>query len=326
MKKYEIYIIIVILFIISIVLAHFLGNNEDYIKAGKLYISEIVASNSYTHKNEDEEYFDYIELYNGNNYDINLEGYYLSDSLVDIKKWRFPSVTIKEHEYMIIYASGLDKCDRNCHTNFKMNAEGETITLTEPKGNIISRVTYPKLNADTSYSYVDRKYRVTIPSPGYLNNHDIIDKKDFNKYQIVINEYMSHNKGISYASNGSYYDFIELYNKSSNDLNLKGLCLTDDDNLNKFTFPDVTIKANDYLVVYLTGGEEVEDSVYANFKLSDTDKKITLSMDGKVIDEVEVYQLPTNVSYGRKDDKWLYFMTPTPGRINDTYGIEKWGE
>ena len=29
------------------------------------------------------------------------------------------------------------------------------------------------------------------------------------------------------------------------------------------------------------------------------------------------------MSYGLKDDKWLYFYTPTPGKENNTHGVER---
>ena len=104
------YILIISLFIIAIVLVILFGNNHDYIKMGKLYISEIVPSNSYTIKDNNGEYSDYIEIYNGYN-DMSLEGFKLSDSEYDTKKWVFPDITIKKDEYLIIYASGKNDCD-----------------------------------------------------------------------------------------------------------------------------------------------------------------------------------------------------------------------
>ena len=69
--------------------------------------------------------------------------------------------------------------------------------------------------------------------------------------------------------------------------------------------------------------KEIEDAISANFKLSDNDKKLILSSNGKIIDEVDVVKLEKNMSYGRKDDKWLYFYSPTPGKENITHGREK---
>ncbi len=319
------YIMIGILFIIAILLVYLFGRQTDYIKTGKLYINEIMASNSYTIKDDNGNYSDYIELYNGYNYDINLEGYYLTDSIVDMNKWQFPSITIKEHEYLIIYASALNKCDSSCHTNFKLNSEGETISLIDKTGNIISKVTYPKLNNDVSYSLVKREYKITKPTPGKENTSDEIKEVDTSNYKITINEYLSHNKGISNASDGGYYDFVELYN-SGDDVNLSGLSLSDDSkNLNKFILPEKLLKSQEYIVIYLTGGEKV-DGIYANFKLSDNDDKIILSSNGKIIDEVKVVKLDKNMSYGKIEDKWVYFLTPTPGYYNNTHYIERWGE
>lgn len=319
-------LIIIVLFLIGGILVYFFAGRNNYIKTGKLYISEIMASNSYTVKTINGDYPDYIELYNGYDYDINLAGYYLSDSIVETKKWTFPDITIKAHEYMLVFASKEDNCINECHTNFKLNSEGETVTLLDKTGNIISRVTYPKLLNDTSYSFTGRDYFETLPTPLKENSKEKLQKLDIKDYKITINEYLTHNKGSSYTSDGGYYDFVELYNDGDKDISLKGLSLSDDeDNLNKFMLPDVIIKKKDYLVIYLTDGKEI-DGVYANFRLSDNDKKIILSLDKEIIDEVDIVKLESNISYGKKNGQWLYFMTPTPGIENNTYGVESFGE
>lgn len=320
MKKYG---LIIILFLLASFLVYCFNNNHDYIKTGNLYISEIVASNSYTYKNKDNEYADYIEIYNGNNYDVDLEGYRLTDKLVDANKWVFPQVTIKAQEYLLVYADKKNNCDDECHTNFKLKKSGETLSLIDNTGNIISRVTYPELATDMAYSFVNKKYLVTIPSP-LKENQDIKISTDIKKYSLKINEYMTHNKSSVHASNGGYYDFVELYNDGDEDINLKGLALSDDsDTLNKFILPDKVLKAHEYVVIYLTGKEEVENAIYANFKLSDKDTKLLLSLNGKIIDAIDLVILPNNVSYGRKDDEWLYFMSPTPGYENNTHGMKE---
>ena len=132
-------LIIIPIFVLTIVLVMLIPNN-DYIKTGKLYVSEIMASNNYTIKDDDGDYSDYIEIYNGYKNSINLSNYHLSDDEYDTKKWTFPDITIKSNEYIIVYASGKNKCDletRICHTNFKLSKSGEIITLTDSNGNII---------------------------------------------------------------------------------------------------------------------------------------------------------------------------------------------
>ena len=325
MKKYG---LIILLFIIAIVLVFIFDKPQNFIKTGNLYISEIVASNSYTYKDEDGEYSDYIELYNDNDFSIDLNGYYLTDNLYDIKKWAIGDINIDAHEYLIIFASGKKRCDDKlmCHTNYKLKSSGETITLIDNTGNIISRVTYPEMENDISYSYSKKSYILTKPTPKEKNSEEEIKKIDINKYQLKINEYMSHNKGSSYAKDGGYYDFIEIYNEGE-EVNLLGLSLTDDEkDLNKFLLPEVILKKNDYLVIYLNDGITVEDVISANFKLSDNDKKLILSGSGRIIDQVDVVPLPKNVSYGLVDNRWYYFLTPTPGKKNNTKYVERIGE
>ena len=163
-------ITICVLFLIVILLVTFLPNlSNEYVKSGKLYISEIVSSNS-SYLDDNNLSSDYIEIYNGYNYDINLYGYYLSDSEYKTNKWMIPNITIKSHEYLVIYASGLDTCNKSCHTNFKLSSKGEIVTLTDDSGNIISKVKYPSMDTDTSYSYVKGKYIITKPSPNAKNN------------------------------------------------------------------------------------------------------------------------------------------------------------
>ena len=320
------YILVLILFIVASVLVIFFYHDDEFIKTGSLYISEIVASNSYTYQDEDSEYSDYIELYNGYDYDINLSGYRLSDSEFEPKKWIFPDITIKSKDYLIVFASGKNKCIENCHTNFKLKKDGEKLLLIDATGNIINKVIYPKLDNDISYSFNGKKYIVTEPSPLEVNNQKEIKTIDIKDYNLSFNEYMSHNKGSVYVDDGGYYDWVEIYNNSELDLNLEGLYLSDDSkNLNKYKIPNVIIKGYDYLVIYLTGGTKVENKICANFKLSDKDEKLIISGNGKIIDEVNIVSLDKNVSYGKKDNEWLYFLTPTPGKENNTSGVKQLG-
>ena len=316
--------VIILLFIISGLLSYFFFENGDFIKRGKLYINEIVASNNYTYPTKNGEYYDYIELYNGNDYPIDLTDYRLGDSIAEINKWHFPNITIDAKEYLIVYASKKNICEEkdDCHTNFKLSSTGENLLLTDNNGNIISRVRYPSLSNDTSFSYVKNKYQVTLPTPKKENTEKAIKDEIIQSGSIIINEYMSHNKSSVYTNNGGYYDWVELYNTTDKDIDLFGVSLSDDEkDLTKFRFPKTSLKAKEYLVIYLTGGVNIDNLICANFKLSDNDKKIILSSNNKIIDSVNVIPLKENVSYGKKDDKWVYFYTPTPGSENTTSGI-----
>lgn len=322
-------ILVICLFIIVSVLVFFIPNNGDYIKTGKLYISEIVSSNNITIKDNMNESSDYIEIYNGYDYDINLEGYYLSDSEFDIKKWILPDVKIKSKEYLVIYASSLDTCDlsnRICHTNFNLSSQGEIVTLSDNNGNIISKVKYPKMDLDISYSYYDRKYILTTPTPYKKNSSNKYSSKDKIKYNIKITEYMTHNNRSHYDIYGNYYDWIEIYNEGE-DVSLKNMYVSDDkSSLLKYKLPDITIKKGEYKVIYFNKDtEDYKDGIYVNFGLSDNDKNIVLSSSKEIVDIVDVVVLKDDMSYGLKEGKWQYFLSSTPGRENTTQGFDSLG-
>ena len=310
-------ITIIILFTIIILIVNLApGINGDYIKTSKLYISEIMASNSYTIQDEDGDYSDYIEIYNGYNHQINLEGYYLSDDEFETNKWMFPNIVIEPKEYLLIFASSKNK---EHHTNFKLNSEGETVTLSDNTGNIISKISYKNMQNDISYGYIKGKYIYTYNPTPKEKNSNIKLKQNTKDYNIKINEYMTSNKRAHYSPDGYYYDWIELYNDSNNQVDINNLYLTDDEKtLNKYKLPNIIMKKKEYIVIYL-GGESktINNSIYANFKLS-KDEDIILSDGEKIIDKVKVVELNDDISYGKKEDHWYYFTSPTPGKENNT--------
>ena len=324
-------IIIICLFItILILLILFPSISSNYKKGGKLYINEILASNSSFEDNEGD-YSDYIEIYNGYNNEINLNGYHLSDNEYKTDKWTFPEIIIGPKEYLIIYASGKDTCDiksKVCHTNFKLSSKGETITLSDKADNIISKFSFDEQYKDISYGYKNGRYiYFETPTPGEPNesNEYVIPK--VKNYKLEITEYMTKNKRSNYDKYGNYYDWIEIYNPTDSKYTLDNLYVTDNEkNLRKFKIPSTVIESHGYLIVYFAGDKtNYEDGIYADFKLSSDDKYIIITNGEKVIDKVELVELVDNISYGKVENKWKYFSTPTPGYSNTTAGFTEIG-
>ena len=324
MKKQVILIIIIFMIVIGIVIL--IPNTESsYIKKGKLYITSILTKNDTLKEDNNGEYSDYIELYNGYSYEINLKDYHLSDNEYNTNKWTFPDITINSKEHLIIYATGLDTCNlesRVCHTNFKLNSTGETLTLTDPYGNIINKFSYPIQYSDILYGYTKGKY-------DYLDKSKVkkISNLKTKNYDLEITEYMTHNKRILYDNYGNYYDWIEIHNKSNNDYTLEGLYLTDDaTNLKKYLIPKTELKKDAYLIIYMAGKSvNYENGIYADFSLSDDDEAIIITNGEKIIDKVEITTLLDNLSYGKTKDGWKYFVTPTPGYANTAAGFDTLG-
>lgn len=68
---------------------------------------------------------------------------------------------------------------------------------------------------------------------------------------VIINEVSTNNFSTLPDNDGDFPDWIELYNTTAAPINLLNYKLSDDAaNLNKWTFPSVTIPANGYLTVY----------------------------------------------------------------------------
>ena len=225
-------IAIIILFIVLIIFMLIVPSMNTDINVGKLIINEVMLVNNSTIMDKFGNYSDYIELYNGNDYDINLYGYYLTDSMKDTKKWIFPDVTIKEGDYLIIYASGKDTFeDGELHTNFKLDTKGETVALSNSSAKVISKVYVKETYKDTSYGYNGQEYVYYYNgSPGRENSseysHDPIYEIK-NDYKLRITEYMTNNKNALKAYDNKFYSMIEIHNEDDKDINLQGFYLSD---------------------------------------------------------------------------------------------------
>ncbi len=96
-------------------------------------INEILAENQTGLLDEDKDPEDWIELYNGGEQPVNLEGWSLSVDREDEGQWVFPSVNLPARGYLLVWASGKDRSGpplyRSLHTNFKLNPNGDTLRL-----------------------------------------------------------------------------------------------------------------------------------------------------------------------------------------------------
>jgi len=122
------------------------------IRAQGLVINEIMSANASTITDEDGDYSDWIELYNGTNDAINLAGYTLSDKLSQPAKWTFTDYSLAPNSYLIVFTSGKDRQGLPYfHTNFSIKDEGEDVLLSNPQGEIICHYNPVPLSDDNSY-------------------------------------------------------------------------------------------------------------------------------------------------------------------------------
>ena len=131
-----------------------------------------MASNGMSLADADGDFEDWIELYNGGQETINLEGYFLSDDEDEPLKWQFPSVNLAPGEHLLIWASGKDRTQGELHTNFRISIDGEPIILTAPNGRtVVDRIEATYIPRDMSYGRLDGELvYFLIPSPGEAND------------------------------------------------------------------------------------------------------------------------------------------------------------
>ena len=314
---------ILFLFFVLALLMIVVPNMNTDINTGKLIINEIMLVNNSTIQDKYGKYSDYIELYNGNDYDVDLYGYYLTDSMKETRKWMFPDVTIKAHDYLVIFASGKNNIEDELHTNFKLDSKGETIALSDDSAKVISKVYVKETLKDTSYGYNGKKYVYYYNgTPGKENTGDYSEEAIYeinDDYKIMITEYMTNNLSYKVSKDQKFYSLIEIYNDEDEDINLKGFYLSDkEDTITKYTFPDVTIKKKDYLVIYASGLNVYEnEEIHTNFKLNNNDGIIVLSSPNKgILSKVKIEKLSENESFGLYKDKWHIYTIPSFGKEN----------
>jgi hypothetical protein len=138
---------------------------------------------------------------------------------------------------------------------------------------------------------------------------------------VVINEIVTLNNNIIEDDFGEHSDWVELFNKSDIGINLGSWYLSDDEsNTLKWIFPDTTIEAHGFILIFCSGRDTLTDFLHSNFKLKVSGDPLFLSdQNGNLVDAYFSISLESNVSYGRIIDggeEFEYFYRTSPGITN----------
>ncbi len=119
-------------------------------KANGILINEFLTSNASANlDSEFGNYSDWIELYNSENYSINISGFYLTDDLDNSTKWKIPDNTIIEaNGFLLFWADGENTGN---HTNFKLNSDNGEIGIFNNNALFINEVSYDSQLTDISW-------------------------------------------------------------------------------------------------------------------------------------------------------------------------------
>ncbi|PKP17210.1 MAG: hypothetical protein CVU07_04620, partial [Bacteroidetes bacterium HGW-Bacteroidetes-23] len=143
---------------------------------------------------------------------------------------------------------------------------------------------------------------------------------------IVINEIITSNSTVNTDDDGSYEDWVELYNNGTESINLLGYGLSDNDNLFKWVFPNYSIQPGEHLLIWCSNKNRTNPDfpLHTNFAISAGGETISLTFpDGTIADQVPAIVIPQNFSYGRApsgSSTFLIFQEPTPGTFNPSEG------
>ena len=135
-------------------------------------INEFMASNDSTLVDEDGQYSDWIELYNNGNSAVDVSNWYLTDDQTDLKQWQFPATSIAAGDYLVVFASGMNRVGSGSplHTNFKLSSGGEYLALVLADGLTLADSYSPQYPQQfTDISFGGAQY-FNEPTPGRQNN------------------------------------------------------------------------------------------------------------------------------------------------------------
>jgi len=123
--------------------------------------------------------------------------------------------------------------------------------------------------------------------------------------QVAISEFMAVNDTALQDEDGDSSDWIELYNSAPTNVNIGGWTLTDRSNdLARWSFPDTTLPAGGYLVVFASGKDRAVSGseLHTNFKLGGGGEYLSLvRADGHTIEHEYAPAYPeqyADISYG----------------------------
>ena len=126
----------------------------------------------------------------------------------------------------------------------------------------------------------------------------------------MITELMASNDGLLQLADGTAPDWVEIHNSAAVPIDLEGYRLTDDPTGRGWSFPSVTLEPDQYLVVYASGKDVVDqaDNLHTNFRLSAQGEYLALVSpdeirndvltDGQVVSEYHFPEQVPDVSYG----------------------------
>jgi hypothetical protein len=160
---------------------------------------------------------------------------------------------------------------------------------------------------------------IAVPIFFSINRFEEVFNRENEVGKILITEISSGDADVYTDADGSYPDWIEIYNPSNVSVNLKGYYISDNvQNKQKFELPDKVLNSGEYLLIFASGKNKItQDEIHTNFKIDSAGEEIYLVEQTTEIQKVEVPKMPPQFSYGIDEEgEWLYLKPVTPKEKN----------
>lgn len=281
----------------------------------KLFVNEIMSAPA----GDD---VDFIELYNDEDRDVDISGFILQDDKGEAEQFVVPSGTVIPSKGFLVYEQ-VSPGEGDSFT-FGLSSKGDKVVFLEADGKLIDKVETPSFGSDKGSAYARigdggaQWQVVSQPTKGASNVAEATIPLLGN---LVINEVYT----FSDQSSVDDLDYIELYNKSNQTLDLSGLRLWESGGREEaWTFPQGKTIAPQGLLVIECDKEGFHNDA-ANFPAWGLSKGpdeyiVIATADMIVIDSVACPSLKQHESYGRRSNgagEWQIFAQYTRNADNE---------
>ena len=293
-------------------------------------ISEIMSANN-RFPNASGELADWIELHNFGTEAADLSGWGLSDRR-DAVSYLFPTgSTIPANGYIVVYCSG--QSGTSAEARFGIRSDGgESICLWKPNTAVpCEEVLTPSLFRGESYALNDDgRWSVhSAPTPGFSNDEAGLEEMNASvgsaDSAVIISEVMAANDSTVRDRDGSFSDWIELYNSGTETADLSGWFLSDSrEEPLRWKIPSLRLAPGEYRLIFCSGKNRSGSELHTDFSLArDSGELILFTPTG--------IEAASFVYSGLEADQSACFAVPepsvgfmpTPGYPNTPEGYEE---
>ena len=310
--------------------------------SGKVFINEYAPNSTQTLMDDEGDFVSWVEIYNDSDSTVNLKGYSLSDDALDVDKWVFPDFKIEAKSYAVVYLSGktkqYDGSDR-IHASFKLNGKEGSICLYDKNDTAVDTCIVEELISNLSRGRsaedISKFVYFSKPTPGKANvgaGFDSIGSAQYTKNkEVAITEVAPVNTTVPQSAQDEYFDYVELYNTGTEEINLKNYKLSESKKSESFhQLPDVTVNPGEYVAIFCGESDYVSSktgNIYVNYGLNRYGETIYLmDNDNVVVDSFSYSRMQSGYSSGRDINGTLdevCFAKLTPGSANPTDTLKK---